>query len=209
MRGLIFTFGLTLITFLSTGQDTFTVKGQLKYCYKAQTDNFKNFKVKIADTELQDGAGQKEILVNESGEFIFKSLQASNYEISTYLFGPIDIDVKVDKDIYDIIICMDNDFRPVPQDTLAPFINKAKEDIDKNNLRIYHLSPGLVIQTKEFDRRNKRLKKKFNFQIETVNCLMVLGRESFIEQEQYLAYNKTAEDYLDKKYGVKWRRAVK
>ena len=201
MRRLIFTYGLTLVTTLSVGQNTFTVKGQLKYCYETLTDNFKNFKVKIEDIEPHYGVGQEEILVTESGEFTFKDLRASNYKISTYLFQISDIIVKVDKDITDIIICVDNDFRPVPQDTLTTFIDKAKEDINKNNLKIYHLSPGLVIQTKGFDRRNKRLKKKFNFQIETVSCLMVLGRQSFIEQEKYLAYNKIAEEYLDKKYG--------
>ncbi len=209
MKGPIFTYGLTLITILCVGQDTFTVKGQLKYCYETLTDNFKNFQVKIDDIEPHYGVGQEEILVTESGKFALKNLKASNYKISTYLFQTSDIIVKVDKDITDIIICVDNDFRPVPQDTLTTFINKAKDDIDKNNLKLYHLSPGLVIQTKGFDRRNKRLKKKFDFQIETVSCLLVLGRQSFVEQEKYLAYNKIAEEYLDKKYGASWRKAVK
>lgn len=210
MKRLIFIFGLTFISALCFGQNSFIVKGHLKYCYdKPWTDNYQKFKVSIVDTKPHYGIGHEEIQANESGEFIFKNLKPSNYKISTFLIQTTEIIVKVDKDVTDIVLCVDNDFRPVPQDSLATFINQAKEDIEKNNLKIYHILPGLPIHTKGFDRRNKKLKRKFNFQIETVGCLLVMSRKSFIDQEKYLAYNKVAEEYLDKKFGNSWRRAVK
>lgn len=210
MKRLVFTYGLTIISILCAGQNAFIIKGQLKYCYgKPWTDNFKMFKVSIDDIEPHYGVGHEEIQVNESGEFIFKNLSPSNYKISTALIQTTEIIVKVDSDITDIVLCVDNDFRPVPQDTLASFINQVKEDIKNNSLKIYHLLPGLAIQTKGFDRRNKRLKRKYNFQIETVGCLLVTNRQVFIMQEKYFAYNKVAEEYLDKKFGTSWRKAVK
>jgi hypothetical protein len=210
MIRLYFTSGLTLISIFCVGQERFVIKGHLKYCYDKSIgpDNFRNFQVSIVDTEPHYKSGE-EILVNESGEFSFENLRASNYKISTHLFKVSSIIVTVDKDIDDIILCVDNDFRPVPQDTLAIFVEKAKNDIIENSLKIYYLSPGLVIQRRHFYRRNRRLKRKFNFQIETVSCLLVVDRQSFVEQEKYLAYNKVAEEYLDTKYGSSWRSVVK
>lgn len=211
VKGLIFAYSLIFIDLLCIGQDTFIVTGQLRYCYTntTLTNNFKNFKVLIDDIEPHYGISHKEIQVNESGEFTFDSLKASNYKFSTYLLNVSEIVVKVDKNITDVVLCVDNEFRPVPSDTLAVFTEKAKTDIRENNLKIYHLSPGLVIHKKNYNRSNERLKKKFGFRIETVSCLLVLDRQSFIEQEKYLAYNKVAEAYLDNKYGTAWRRKIK
>jgi hypothetical protein len=209
MIRLYFTSGLTLISIFCVAQEGFTIRGHLKYCYDKSIgpDNFRNFQVSIVDIEPHYESGE-EMHVNESGEFSFKNLRASTYKISTHLFRVSSIIVTVDKDMDDIILCVDYDFRPVPQDTLATFLEKAKKDIAENNLKIYHLSPGLVIQTRNFYRRNRRLKRKFNFQIETISCLMALDRQEFVEQEKYLAYNKVVEEYLDTKYGSSWRSAV-
>ena len=211
VKGLIFAYALIFIDHLCIGQDTFRVRGQLRYCYSdtTSTNNFRNFKVTIDDIEPHDGVRHKEIQVNESGEFTFDNLETSNYKFSTYLFHVSEMVVKVDRNITDVVLCVDNEFRPVPSDTLAVFTDKAKKDISENNLKIYHLSPGLVIQKKNYNRSNERLKKKFGFRIETVSCLLVLDRQSFIEQEKYLAYNKVAEAYLDNKYRTAWRRKIK
>ncbi|MCW5909705.1 MAG: hypothetical protein KIT62_01465 [Cyclobacteriaceae bacterium] len=210
MKRLIFTYGLTLISILCIGQGTFTIKGQLKYCYdKPWSDNFKDFPVEIDDIEPHYGVGHEVIYASESGEFIFINLKASNYKISASLVNRSEVVIKVDRNVTDVILCLDDDFRPVPQDTLTASINKAKLDIDHNNLRIYHLLPWLAIHKRSFYRRNKRLKRKFNFEIETVGCLLISDRKSFIEQEKYLTYNKVAEEYLDKKYGASWRRALR
>jgi hypothetical protein len=210
MKGLYITCGLTIVTVFCLGQERFKVSGHLKYCYNKSigSNNFERFKVSIIDIEPHYESGQ-EIEVGESGEFTFENLLPSSYKIATLSLGRSDVTLKVDKNITDVILCVDNNFRPVPEDTLSLFITKAVNDIAENNLKLYHLSPGLILYKKGFDRKNERLKRKFNFQIETIMCFVVVGRQEFIEQERYLAYNKVAEEYLDHKYGTRWRRALK
>jgi len=202
---------LTLITAACFGQEAFSVKGQLKYCYNSTIgpDNFTNVIVSIVDIEPHYDVGQ-EIQVNESGQFLFNNLRASTYRISTYLFQTSSVTINLESNIDDVTLCVDNDFRPVPLDSLADYIYRAKKDIQEDNLKLYQLSYGLVNhKNNKFYKRNERLKKKFHFEIEAVGCLMVLNRQSYIELQRYLAYNKVAEEYLDTKFQDAWRQALK
>jgi hypothetical protein len=209
MSGHIFQIFILFLSLNCFGQTSFEIKGRLHLCYSPATKqvNLSNALVRIEN--IESPYQSKNVQVDSLGQFTFSNLMASKYRLWTVYTGVSDTIVDVARNLNNLTLCLDKAFRPIPEDTLNIFIKQAQKDIEENNLKYYKISYGLILEKRNHNKINNRLKHKFNFILESVNCLWVDDRKSFLEREKYVTYNKVSAEYLDNIYGKAWRRKIK
>jgi hypothetical protein len=211
---LISFFSLCSITCLS--QQTFSVRGRAEFCYpKTVVECCKNFNDDVFFVALSQSTPEplygEQFQLKENGDFFFKNYPAGNYTLAVGSFTYYTkAELLIDRNIENIRLCVDEEFRPIPEDSIKLFIEEAKTDILNERPKLYVTYPCHAISTKTSRIKAKksadRLRRKYNLEILTTYSCPTYDREAFLTIERYLTYNEIVSQHLDLKHGKAWRR---